>query len=181
MQVILVQCSSRLMDEKLWNTHVFFTGINSSKRARMSKPQMKTVLIIFFDMKCIVHFEFIPQSQQTKLITLTWKYWAVASSCGYKEAWTLTQRLDSPPWQCSSSEGALCQELTGQNWLLKCNTHPIPLIWLQMAISKNKVCLKGTKILGFWRHPKNVTTALKAVPQQEFVPKIFPAVATSLG
>jgi len=29
----------------------------------MSKSQMKTILITFFDIKCNVHFEFIPQRQ----------------------------------------------------------------------------------------------------------------------
>jgi hypothetical protein len=33
---------------------------------------------------------------------------------------------------------------------------------------KNKVCLKGTKILGYGRHPKYLTTTLKAIPQQQF-------------
>jgi len=40
---------------------VFLSGINGSKRARMSKSQMKTTLIEFVDIKGIVHFEFIPQ------------------------------------------------------------------------------------------------------------------------
>jgi hypothetical protein len=47
----------------LWGrTHekVFLSGINSSKRAHMSKSQMKTMLITFFNIKGI-HFEFIPQ------------------------------------------------------------------------------------------------------------------------
>jgi hypothetical protein len=31
-----------------------------------------------------------------------------------KEARILAQRLDSPPWQCSSSQGALCQTVSGK-------------------------------------------------------------------
>jgi hypothetical protein len=30
-----------------------------------------------------------------------------------KKAWTLAQRLGSPPWQCSSSQGGLCQAVSG--------------------------------------------------------------------
>jgi hypothetical protein len=41
-----------------------FSGINGLKRSRMSKSQMKTVLITFFDIKGTVHFEFIPQVQK---------------------------------------------------------------------------------------------------------------------
>jgi hypothetical protein len=39
--------------------------------------------------------------------------------------------------------------------------------WL-VVVFRNKVCLKGMKISGYWRHPKNVTKELKAIPQQEF-------------
>jgi len=57
-----------------------------------------------------------------------------------------------------------------KNWLPKCKTHHIHLIWLEclLAFSKNKFCPKGTKISGYWRYPKNVTTALKIIPQQQF-------------
>jgi len=39
--------------------------------------------------------------------------------------------------------------------------------WL-LAVSKNKVCLRGTNISGYWRHPKHVTMPLEAISQQEF-------------
>jgi hypothetical protein len=40
-------------------SQVFLSGTNSLKGARMSKLEMKTMLITFFDIKGIVHSEFI--------------------------------------------------------------------------------------------------------------------------
>jgi hypothetical protein len=40
--------------------NVFMSGI---KWLTCRNPQMKTVLITLFDIKCIVHFQFIPQGQ----------------------------------------------------------------------------------------------------------------------
>jgi hypothetical protein len=34
----------------------------NGKEARISKSQMKTVLIMFLDIKGVVHFEFIPKA-----------------------------------------------------------------------------------------------------------------------
>jgi len=40
------------------------------KKAHVSKSQMKTLIITFFDIKFIVHFEFILQGQTTKPVNL---------------------------------------------------------------------------------------------------------------
>jgi hypothetical protein len=68
-----------------------------------------------------------------------------------RNAWTLARRLESPPWQCSSSQGSIYQAFSGQiidYW----NGTPTLLLWFGsewlVAVSKNKVCLKVTKILG---------------------------------
>jgi hypothetical protein len=67
MQVTLVQCSPRLMGKKLQIIQVIFlSGINGSKEAHTLTSQMKTMLTTFFDIKCIVHFKFIPQGQTVK-------------------------------------------------------------------------------------------------------------------
>jgi hypothetical protein len=73
-----------------------------------------------------------------------------------KTAWTLVQRLNSPPWQCSSSQGALCQAVSGPKtdyWNRTLTLFPwFGSEWL-LAASKNKVYLKGMKISRYWRHP----------------------------
>jgi hypothetical protein len=73
MQAALVYCSPRLMGEKLCK-FVFLSGINVSKRARMSKSQMKVMLIAFFDTRGIVHIEFIPQGKIVNQAYYMWKY-----------------------------------------------------------------------------------------------------------
>jgi hypothetical protein len=53
-----------------------------------------------------------------------------------------------------------------------------PVFWL---FPKVKFVIKGGIFHDIKRHRKNVTTALKAIPQQEFFPEVFPAVTAPLG
>jgi len=107
---------------------------------------------------------------------------AVMWSCAQKKAWTLAQQLDFPPCQCSSSQGGLLSSFWPENRLLKCNTHPFPLVWLQMTsgCSKNEVCLRGMKISGYWRHPNKCDDCTESCSTTG-VPKMFLTVAASLG
>jgi hypothetical protein len=50
-------------EEAMKNSEVFLSGINCSKTTPVSKSQMKTVFIPFFNIKGTVHFEFISQGQ----------------------------------------------------------------------------------------------------------------------
>jgi len=43
------------------------------KKFRRSKPRVKRMLWTFFDIRGIVHYEFVPTGQSTKFTI--WKYW----------------------------------------------------------------------------------------------------------
>jgi transposase len=62
------------------------------------------------------------------------------------------------------------KQFLAQKWITEMEHPPCSpdlAQWL-LAVSENKVWRKGTKFSGYWRYQeKKVTTALKAVPQQE--------------
>jgi len=68
---------------------------------------------------------------------------AVTRNYAWRNAWTFSQRLDSPPWQWPSSQGAFCQEVSGpkiDDW----NGTPTIFPWFRskwlLAVSGNKMC-----------------------------------------
>jgi hypothetical protein len=94
-----------------------------------------------------IHFTFHKAIQSTQLIMC--KYWSGYAKLYLEKAWNLAQRLDIPPWQCSSSEGALCQVVsvpTIDYWKWTRTLFPCFCSKLLMAVFENKFCLKGTKI-----------------------------------
>jgi hypothetical protein len=100
-----------------------------------------------------------------------------------KRPWSMVQRLNSPPWQCSSSQGALCQAFSGPKIAYWNGIHTL-FTWFGsgwlVALYINKVCLKGTKIQRHWRHEKECDDGTESCSTTG-VPKMFPAEAASLG
>jgi hypothetical protein len=120
------------------------------KNVRMSESQMMTLLITFFDIKGIVHFEFIPQDDAVTRLIL-WKYWS-----GYMKLCIETGLIFGLTIRSSImtilqlTRRSLLKSWWPENRLLKWNTTPFPWdgpSWL-LSLSKNKVCCYGTKIPG---------------------------------
>jgi hypothetical protein len=93
MQMTLGQCLEYNPESKQQSLKWKQPMSPQSKKARMSKSQMQTMLITFFNIKGTVHFEFIPQDQ-----TVNQAYYVeiLKQLCEEKTS-ALAQRLDSPP------------------------------------------------------------------------------------
>jgi hypothetical protein len=85
-----------------------------------------------------------------------------------KKPRTFAHPLDSPSWQCSSSQSALCQEVSGTEidyWNGTPTLFPrFGSKWL--LFPKREVYLKGTKISGYRKHPKKIWTLFQKCFQQ---------------
>jgi len=150
MQAILVQCSSRVIEEKVWKGQMFLSGISSSGSVARKRKMMKEVAVPNL-------LELMKMLKKCGIccIQMTFKY----QSCNcatkfrqlhvYKKAWTIA----FSPMTMAHITG-FCQAVSDPTFDYWNGTpHPVPLIWLRMTcVSKNKFCLKGTKISGYWRN-----------------------------
>jgi hypothetical protein len=111
---------------------------------------MKKMLITFFDMKGIVHFELIPKYEavnQVYFVEILKRLREVVRRKIYELL---------PPIEFSTmtifqpTRHSLSSSLWPKNRLLKWDTHHFPLIWIRMTSGclQSKVCLRGTKISG---------------------------------
>jgi hypothetical protein len=105
------------------------SGTNGSKGASMSKSQMRTMLIIFFDIKGKGHFEFISQGQMVNEAYYVGLREAVPRKClnfdlmiGF---FTITM--------LQNTRRFLSKSFWPRNLLPKWNTHPIPLIGIRVT------------------------------------------------
>jgi len=141
----LVQCSTRL-----WKSQVFLSGIKISKRVTRTWKMMKEVVIPDHTelMKMVKRFRI--WCIQTVNQVYYWKFWSsymelCAEKClnfGPKIGFSIITKLQL-------TGHCLSNIFWPKNQLLNWNTHPVSLILLQwlLALSRNKVCLKGMKIL----------------------------------
>jgi len=77
------------------------------KTFRQSKSRVKIMLLTFFYIRGIVHYEFVPTGQSTKFTI--WKYW---KGCVKKMETTRTfgqQLMDLASWQCTYSHVTVCE------------------------------------------------------------------------
>jgi hypothetical protein len=149
----------------------------------MSKSQIKTMLISFFDIKGNVHFEFVPQGLPISHSSLLCgNTEAVTWNCAYKKAWTLAQRLDSSPWRYSSSKGAIKQFLAHESINEMehppCSPHLAPNDF--RLFPKLKSALKGQRFLDF-QYIQNKCQDVSKSYSTTGVPKMFNTVAACLG
>jgi hypothetical protein len=74
------------------------------KKFHQSKSRVRTMLLTFFDMREIVHYDFVPAVQSTKF--MIWKYWKGKT----ETTWTFCQQLmNLASQQCTCSHGTVCE------------------------------------------------------------------------
>jgi hypothetical protein len=105
----------------------------NSRSPRHSKSQIKTMLITFFDIKCIAHFEFLPQGQ-----TVTWVYYVEILKQLREAVRKERPELWPNDWFLHRDNAAAhktpsVKQFWPKNGLLKWNTYPVPLNGLRMT------------------------------------------------
>jgi hypothetical protein len=127
-----------------------------------------------------IHFEFISQSQTVNqayyVEILKWLHEVV---CRIRpELWHNNWILKVTMLQLTRC----CLAVSGQKINYWNGTLTL-FLWFgskwPVAVYKNKVCLKGMKISGYWTHPKKMWWHWKLFHNR--VPKMFPTVVASLG
>jgi len=135
------------------------------KKARMSRSQVKTMLVCFFDHNRIVHYEFIAQgqmvNQQCYLEVLTRSRESVWKKRPglWPDKWILCH--DNAP--AHEAHGLELHYKNGPSALF---TRLSPLRFL--ALSKIKISLKVQRIAYLCDIQRNVKTLLRGIPENDF-------------
>jgi hypothetical protein len=138
---------------------------------------MKTILITSFDIKGIVHFEFIPQGQ-----TINQAYYVAVLKRLHEAVHRKWPGL-STMTMLQLTRLSLSKSYWPRNRLLKWNTHPVPLIWLRMTCMFPKIesAIKERifQDIEDIQNKKNDEGAESCCKVR--IPKIFSTLAASLG
>jgi hypothetical protein len=135
---------------------MFFSFMNSSKRVMRTWKVMKEVVVqcLTEPMKMLKRFE-IWGIHSTKLIM--WKYWSDCMKMCIERGLNFGPVGFYTIMMLQFIRCSLSSSFWPKSWLVKWNTHSFPLICLWMTgCFQNKVCVKGTKISGHWRHPQKM-------------------------
>jgi hypothetical protein len=77
--------------------------IPQPKKGRMSRNSTKTMLIVFFDIRGIVHREFVPHDQTVNTVLLRSSAACDEENSAKAIGFVALQELDSPRRQCTLS------------------------------------------------------------------------------
>jgi hypothetical protein len=103
---------------------------------------------------CSLWIHFTRPNSQPRLLCENTE--AVIWRCAWRKAWTLANdwilRHDTAP----AHKTLPVKEFLAKNSVTEMNIYLVSLIWLRITCGcfQKKVCRKGTKISGYWRHPK---------------------------
>ena len=147
-------------------------GSPRPKKARKSKSKVKVMLIVFFDIQGIIHFEFLPQGQTVNQTVYEEILWRLVRSVRDKrrnlwEANTWALHHNNAPAHTALS---ICQFLAERN--IATLEHPpyspdlAPCDFF--LFPKIKSVLKGTHFSDIDSIKKAVTTELKKIPENAF-------------
>jgi hypothetical protein len=145
--------------------------INGSKKPLMSKSQTKKMLIKFLDIRGTVHFEFILQGQKIneayymEILQRLYEAVPIKGPEIWPNDWIL-HHDNAPAYKVLSLIQFLAQKSITETEHPSCSPDLAPNdFWL---FPKIKSALNGRRFQDIKRTQKNITTALKAIPQHEF-------------
>jgi hypothetical protein len=126
-----VQCSPRLMGEKLRKREVFLSGTKV--------PSLSSTSRAFFTLNSF--HKAVNKTHYMEILN------RLHEPVGIKKLWPNDWIFHHD--NALTHKTLSVKQFLAQNRLIKRNTHPFHLIWLRVT---SGCFLKGTKILGYWRH-----------------------------
>jgi len=142
------------------------------KKARQVLSKVKVVLIVFFDMEGIVHFEYVPQGQ-----TVNQQFYLhVLKRLRLAVSRKRTQKLAADPGRYITTMCQHTQHIPSRYFwqvmaFLSFINHPAPLTWLRVTFGCSpqlKTVLKGKRFEDIDTIKQNATSTPNTIPKDSF-------------